>query len=272
MTDLPTPDAPRRDPSAYIGTSTLRTGERTVTTTLEVRDNLRNARGDLRIGAVAFAVDEATGVSMGLAVVERDLWVVTTDLDVRSTTPVVDGPLRIDVEVLRAGATTAVSSYTLHDESTERVVGGGTATARPFPFEFESSFLSMPVGQTLAHGVDYPKVREQLVTELGFLVGEDGSVEVEVGEWLKNPWGIVHGGVTACLIDVAADVAGATVLGRPAQSIGELVRYLAPGRVGPLRARPRVLASDGGRVLVEVRVTDAGADGRLTAVGTVELV
>lgn len=267
------PEAPPRDHlgrsvAGYFGAVSIRNDETSVSTRLEVRDDLRDASGALRTGAATFAVDMATGLAMGLAVLDRDLWVVTTDLDVHLTAPVTAGPLRVDVDVLRAGATTAVSAFSLHDEGEGRTVGGGTATGRPFPFEFDRSFVDVPVGRPLRYDDGITVPRGPLVSQLGFGVGEDGSVTVGIADWLRNPWGILHGGVTACLVDVAAEVAGSTTLGRPVRVTSELVRYLAPGRVGPVRAVPSVLAVGDGRALAEVRVRDEGADGRLIAIGT----
>jgi uncharacterized protein (TIGR00369 family) len=258
--------------SAYFAALSVRTAAAEVTSSLEVTDALRDQRGALRIGAVTYAVDIATGLASGLAVIDRDLWVVTTDLDVHMTEPVVDGPVRIDASAVRAGATTVVAAFSVHDDGTGRQVGGGTATFRPFAFEFDRAMLDTPIGVERRHDIGVEVDRTRLVDDLGFEVGEDGSATVAVDGWLRNPWGMLHGGVTACLIDVAAELAGSAALGRPARATGEMVRFVAPSRVGPVRAVPTVLSlGDDGRVLVEVRVIDTGADDRLTAIGTVTL-
>jgi acyl-coenzyme A thioesterase PaaI-like protein len=251
-----------------------RTGERTLRSSLPVTELLADRRGRLRMGALTYGVDVATGMAMGSAVLAQDLWVVTTDLDVHLAAPVWTGTVRIDVEVLRAGATTAVAAFSLYDDGSGRTVGGGTATGRPFPFAFDRSFLEIPVGTAVDRAQGRPTGEvpaPDLVAALGMRVGEDASVEVDVADWLRNPWGILHGGVTACLVDVAADLAGSTALGRDAWSSGQMLRYLAPGRVGPVRAVPSVRAIDGARALIETRVHDVGAEGRLLAVGTSEL-
>jgi uncharacterized protein (TIGR00369 family) len=257
--------------AAYFGTSSIRTDATTVTTRLAARDDLRDRQGNLRVGAATYAVDLATGLAMGLAVLERDMWVVTTDIDVHVTVPVTDGPLRIEVEVLRAGATTTVSAFELHDDATGRSVGGGTATGRPFPFEFDRSYLDVPIGSPLVHGAGDDPVVGPVASVLGMRVHEDASVEIDIEDWLRNPWGILHGGATACLVDVAAEHAAVASLGRPARTTASMIRYLAPGRVGPARAVPRVIGDDGTTALVEVRVTDTGADDRLLAVATLTL-
>jgi uncharacterized protein (TIGR00369 family) len=256
--------------SAYFHAVTIRADESTLSTRLDVREELVDDRGALRAGAVTFAVDVATGIASGVAVLDRDMWVVTTDLDVHLIAPVTVGPLRVDVDLLRAGATTAVTAFSLHDEGNDRQVGGGTATGRPFPFEFDRSVLEIPIGREFRAADDRgPLGGDPIATRLGFRIGEDGSVEVDLAAWLRNPWGILHGGVTACLIDLAGEVAGSAALGRGVRVTSEMVRYLAPAKVGPVRGVPRVLAVDDGRALVEVRVIDEGADGRIVAIGTI---
>jgi uncharacterized protein (TIGR00369 family) len=254
--------------AGYFATESMRTAQSAVSAWLQVRDDLRDAHGDVRIGPIVYSIDVATGLAMGVTVLADERWVVTTDVDVRLVTPVKDGPVRVDAEVLRAGATTAVAAFTLTDESTGRVVGGGTCTGRPFPFDFGRGQLDVPIGVRRLHAPTEPVVARSLPDYLGFRVAEGGAVEVDIGDWLRNPWGILHGGVTACLIDVSAEAAGAAALGRPVRVADTTVRFLAPGRVGPARAVPRMLTKADGAALIEVKVTDAGADGRLLAVAS----
>ena len=269
MPDERRSDSSDRDLARLIGAVSVRTGESTVSTTLGVTDSLLDSHGSLRIGAITYTVDLATGLAMGAAVLDRDRWTVTTDLDVHLTTPVQSGPLRIEVEVLRAGETTAVSVFSLHDDGLGCPVGGGTATGRPFPFEFDRTLLEKRVGEPLDRSQGGSPTGGNLVSELGLRLGEDGSVEVDVADWLRNPWGILHGGVTACMVDVASELSGSAMLGRPVQPAAEMIRYLAPGRVGPVVAVPTVLAVDARRALIETRVVDVGAARRLVAVGNV---
>jgi acyl-coenzyme A thioesterase PaaI-like protein len=263
--------SPARDLRNLIGSVSVRTGDSAVSTTLDVRDSLLDENGSLRIGVISYTVDLATGLAMGSAVVDRGMWTMTTDLDVHLTTPVKTGPLRVEVEVLRAGQTTTVSAFSLHDDGLGRSVGGGTATGRPFPFEFDRTMLQTRLEAPLDHSQGHVDAGGNLIRDLGLSVGEDGTVTVHIEDWLRNPWGILHGGVTACMIDLAGEVAGSAALGRPVLPLGEIVRYLAPGRVGPVEAVPTVLSVDDGRALVETRAVDAGAERRLLALGTVAL-
>jgi uncharacterized protein (TIGR00369 family) len=76
----------------------------------------------------------------------------------------------------------------------------------------------------------------------------------------QNGFGGLHGGVATALVDVAAAGAVADATGSPARTRSASLRYLVPGTVGPFRADPVVLGSDGGRSLVRVAVVDEGAD------------
>ena len=200
--------------AGYFTAESERTGETSVSTWLAVRDDLCDASGRLRIGPILYSVDVATGLAMGVAVLEDERRVVTTDVDARLVTPVATGPLRVDAEVLRAGATTAVSAFTLHDEGTGQLVGGGTCTGRPFPFTFNRAVLDVPIGVRRLHAPTGPVDADSMPQYLGFRVVEGGAAEVDIAGWLRNPWGILHGGVTACLVDVSAEAAGAAALGR----------------------------------------------------------
>jgi uncharacterized protein (TIGR00369 family) len=99
------------------------------------------------------------------------------------------------------------------------------------------------------------------VTEwLGAHPVDANTVEMPLAETLRNPWGILHGGAVASLVDVAAEhVTGAT-------TTDVVLHFLAPNRVGPVRATAVPIGAgrraDGTVMRVEVR--DVGAD-RVTA-------
>jgi uncharacterized protein (TIGR00369 family) len=255
----------------HFATESTRHPDDHVSARLRLHPGLADDAGAMRFGAVAYAVDVGAGLACGLSVVDQGLWVVTTDMDVRLTAPVLVGPLLVDTHVLRSGATTAVATFTMEDEGADRIVGGGTCTCRPFPYEFDPALLELPVGEVRRHGDGTAPPTEPLAQSLAFRIGEDASVEVDASPELRNPWGILHGGVTAVLADVASEVAGSHALGAPVRAGDGVLRYLAPGRNGPIRAVPRVLAVEDDRALVEVRVTDAGADDRIIAFGQLTL-
>jgi acyl-coenzyme A thioesterase PaaI-like protein len=71
--------------------------------------------------------------------------------------------------------------------------------------------------------------------------------------------GILHGGVVAALVDLAAEHATRGIV------TDVVLHFLAPNRVGPVRAEVRVLGARADGTICRVEVRDAGAD-RVTAV------
>jgi len=96
-------------------------------------------------------------------------------------------------------------------------------------------------------------------------VGTD-AVEIDIAPGIRNPWGILHGGVVATLVDFAAE--HATGGGNTTDVV---LHYLAPNRVGPVRATARTLGYRSDGTVLRVEVTDVGA-GRVTAVAIVTAV
>ncbi|MHB1725035.1 MAG: PaaI family thioesterase [Acidimicrobiales bacterium] len=99
--------------------------------------------------------------------------------------------------------------------------------------------------------------------------GSDGvSVEMNMRDDLRGPVGSLEGGIVSTL----ADVAGASAIARTVGMVATqhvALSFLAPGRVGPIRATAvplRIGRQDG---VAEVRVCDLGNDGRLMAVALV---
>ena len=98
--------------------ATMRVGEdRSTSATLDLRSDLVDAGGALRLGAALYLVDVATGICSGLSVVDRGLWIVTTDLQLEFVAPVTTGPLRVEARVVRSGATTVVDHIRLFRNS-----------------------------------------------------------------------------------------------------------------------------------------------------------
>jgi uncharacterized protein (TIGR00369 family) len=108
---------------------------------------------------------------------------------------------------------------------------------------------------------------EAMLDQLGVRLLDDGAVEVDVTERLRNPWGILHGGVTGLLVEASARAA----VGDGHVPRGTTIRYLAPGREGPVRAEPKVLVDGPDGALVQVEVRDRGQDDRLMAIATITL-
>jgi uncharacterized protein (TIGR00369 family) len=102
--------------------------------------------------------------------------------------------------------------------------------------------------------------------------GDRVAVELDIRDDLRGPAGNLQGGITATLVDVAA-ASTAALSGTALVATTEMtVHYLAPGRVGPVRAVGELLHSGGRVVSVEVRVFDGGMDDLLMTVALVAFV
>ncbi len=94
------------------------------------------------------------------------------------------------------------------------------------------------------------------------------AVEMDIRDDLRGPAGSVEGGVVSTL----ADVAGASAIGFQVCLVATehlAISFLAPGRVGPVRATATPLRIGKHDGVAEVRVIDTGKDDRLMAVATV---
>lgn len=92
------------------------------------------------------------------------------------------------------------------------------------------------------------------------------TVEVDIRDDLRGPAGMLQGGVVATLVDVAAASTAAQGSAGLVATSEMSVHFLAPGRVGPVRAVGELLHSRAGGAAVEVRVYDVGKADRLMAV------
>ncbi len=99
----------------------------------------------------------------------------------------------------------------------------------------------------------------------------DGAVTVaiDVQDWMRNRTGIVHGGVTATLIDAAGGYAWNYCphpgRRRLSSTIALTTSYVAPGKGGRIVARARVRG--GGRTIYASAVEVHDENGTLIAIG-----
>jgi uncharacterized protein (TIGR00369 family) len=221
--------------------------------------------GAYRLGPLASVVDGAGGLSAGLAVLPD--WVVTSELTLRLVAPARVGPLHSTGRVLRRGRTLVVADVTVVDRGADDLVvatgivsssaltpaGGPPGYARPVVLDNPRP----PVADT-----DHATVAGWA----GVRPRAGGGVEVTMGPLVLNPWGILHGGVTALLVDEAAVAAVSGRTGRPAVATSMALAFLAPARVGPIAAVGHVLGTvEGQEVTVRVEIRDTGSDDRLVA-------
>ena len=105
------------------------------------------------------------------------------------------------------------------------------------------------------------------------MLRDDGSgnalAEIDIRPDLVNNAGMLQGGIVATMIDCAAGMAASRATGSMKTFTADMnVHFLAPGRVGPVRALGTVLRQGKTSVVTEVRVYDVGADNRLMSVAT----
>lgn len=243
--------------------------------TVDHLGHLLDRTGNLPLGVLVALVDTAAGICGGLAALPD--WVVSASLHLhRRRTPPAGpptGPLTLTARTLRAGdravvtacdvveATGAALARGVLASAVRTPAGGPPYTARPV----EVRFGPAPTGPGAALDRFVP-------------VTVDGpEARVDLLDRLRNPWGILHGGVTGLLVDAAA-VGAASVTGgaepgppgtgaRPPWAVAATVRFLAPARVGPVRATARVLGRRAGQAVCRVEVHDDGA-ARRTALAT----
>jgi uncharacterized protein (TIGR00369 family) len=223
-------------------------------------DHLRGPTGAVRAGALLTMLDSAGGACGGLASLP-DGWVVSTNMSAHTvdlaptTTP--GGSLRIESRVTRKGRNNVVTSVEISDERTGRLVMDGVLTSAILVPE-----NGPPVWERPLH-IRYPDDGIDMLPMEHWLDAQavdDRTVEMVLRDALRNPWGILHGGVTAALIDACVELAsGGGVL----RDI--VLHYVAPNRVGPVRATATDLGSRSDGAVFRVEIRDRGAD-RLTAI------
>jgi uncharacterized protein (TIGR00369 family) len=95
------------------------------------------------------------------------------------------------------------------------------------------------------------------------------AVDMELREDMKGPAGSLEGGIVSTLVDVAGASAVAMKVGSLVATEHISVSFLAPGRIGPVRALGVSLRAGRNDGVAEVRVTDTGMDDRLMAIALV---
>jgi acyl-coenzyme A thioesterase PaaI-like protein len=269
VSDVRTPDSRFGDPDAgrsvarYLGLTLeeigeVREGAATVRGHAPAPEYLRAPDGTIAMGALLGLADSVAGLCGGLAALPG--WVVSTNLMLRAVHLDVVGPLALRADVLRAGRNAVVTSVSIRDSGAEdRLVADGALTSAILVPDGGPPVYDRPL-RLDAPTLD-PSVTPKLADFLGTRAVADGTLAVDVTEQLRNPWGILHGGATAALVDLAARHATG---GRA--TTDAVLHFLAPGRVGPVTASVTTVGTRADGTLVRAEVRDQGADDRLMAV------
>lgn len=232
-------------------------GETHVVGAVRALDHLRGAGDTIRAGALLTMADTVGGMCAGLAALPG--WVVSTNLMLRTVPGAHVGPLTLDSRVLRAGRKAIVTQVEIRDAGDgDACVADGVLTSAVL--EPEGGPPDFPRPMQLV-----PPVSDEPILPLleFFSVGShpDG-VALPITDRVRNPWGILHGGATAVLVDAA----GTHAIGEGSITADVALHFMRPGRVGPAVARPTVVGERADGHVVRVEVVDAGADDRVMAV------
>jgi uncharacterized protein (TIGR00369 family) len=221
-------------------------------------EHLRGPGGNVRAGALLTMADTVGGMCGGLATLPG--WVVTTNLMLTTIPGRHVGPLALDATVLRAGRKAVVTQVQIRDSGDrDRLIADGVLTGAVLEPEGGPPDFPRPMVLIAPEGPD-PAL--PLLDFFGIGPHGETDVALDINDRVKNPWGILHGGATAVLVDAAA----ATAIGADATTTDVVMHFLRPGRVGPAVARTTVLGERADGHIVRVEVVDAGADDRVMVV------
>jgi uncharacterized protein (TIGR00369 family) len=246
-----------------MGVTMRETAELELVGNAPVAPHLCGPAGGIRAGALLTMIDNVGGLNGGLAALP-DGWVVSTNLAARIVELRHTGPLRLDSRVLRRGRNSVVASVEIRDEGAgDAFVASGVLTSAILvpengPPQWERPVVLDANSRPATDG-PLPAIPDWL----GVRAAGDNAVEMDLADELRNPWGILHGGVVATLVDLAAEHATGGGF-----TTDVVLHYLAPNRVGPVRAITRVLGERADGHVLRIEVRDEGAD-RTTAVAVV---
>jgi uncharacterized protein (TIGR00369 family) len=229
-----------------------------------VLTHLARADGRIRTGALLALIDNVGGFCGGLGALP-DGWVVSTNLAARTVPEALPADaLHLEARVLRRGKSAVVTSVEARAGSaTGPVVADAALTSAvlvpengPPPWDRPAVLAVEPlVG-------DVPPLYEWIgVRALG-----DATVAVDVRDELRNPWGILHGGIVAALVDAAAEHEATAARGGEHVTADAVIHFLAPVRVGPVRATATPLGDRPDGRVARVELHDGGVDDRTVAV------
>jgi len=205
-------------------------------------------------------LDNVGGLCGGLAALP-DGWVVSTNLSARLVRFDHTGPFRIDAHVLRRGRASTVTGVEIHDEGArDALIVDGVLTSAVLVPEHGPPRWTRPL--VLGPGEPPPAPVPTVAEWLDARTIDGHTIEMQLSEALRNPWGILHGGAVASLIDVTAEHVTGDV------TADVVLHFLAPNRVGPVRATGNTVGSRADGTVVRIEVRDEGA-GRVTALAVV---
>ncbi|MBM3674111.1 MAG: hypothetical protein FJW88_04000 [Actinobacteria bacterium] len=264
MTMFADPDA-GRSLTRYFGLTLRETSAPgaalpTVEGDLAVLDHVRAPAGNVRAGALLTVADSVAGLCGGLAALPG--WVVSTNLMLHVASFEAVGPLRAAAQVLRTGRNAVVTGVSILDDGrSAALVADGVLTSAVLQPKGGAPDYPRPL-HLEAGSVD-PWTTEPLPEYLAVRPMGPAAVAIDLDDRLRNPWGILHGGAIAALVDMAAEHATG---GTTADTV---LHFLSPGRVGPVMATVETVGTRADGTLARVEVRDRGAADRLMTMAAV---
>ena len=248
-----------RDVSRYVRCDLFERDEGRIVGYAPVAAHLRGPHGGVRAGALLTLLDQVGGVCGGLAALP-DGWIVSTNIAARVVAFAHAGPFRVEASLLRRGRNNVVASVRAVDEGNDDlIVADGVLTSAILVPADGPPQWTRPLALGAGPPLDEPPPFEEW---LGVRIVDARTIQILLADELRNPWGILHGGVVASLVDIAT----AHATGGDACDVA--LHFLAPNRIGPVRAHVDVAGTRSDGTVCRVELTDVGA-GRVTAVAAV---
>lgn len=232
-------------------------------------DDLRDAGGAVRVGALVILVDSAAGVLSHERV--RPDWLATTDMKYHSIRPTTGEGLDSVTRILRPGKRNILSQTILTDVDGE--IGRAWVTYARLPRRDDTPTVESDDGPNQRlHYTEDPEFERGGRLPLDDYIGmriraSELVIEVTHNDRIRNSFGSIQGGVAAALVERMGTLAAERALGAPARSLDIHLHYLGQSTTGPFRIDGTILRVDGDTVTTEVTIIDAG-DGRVLDLGT----
>ena len=217
-------------------------------------------RGVVRPSVLVLAVDMMAGFYAADGAGTD--WVFTTDLSLRAPSHVIPERIETSGSLLRAGRSTVTSDVRMEVDGALFAYGQASfaRVARRHGDPEQPDIHATP--PELAR----PQLERSLFEEVGVEITDPaaGRAELVLRDDLRNPAGVMQGAIVSFLAETAAEALADHTLGGP-QVVTEIdVRYLAMGRVGPMRAESEWIGPPAAGA-IRVTLRDSGNRDRQTA-------
>lgn len=213
------------------------------------------ADGTVRAEVLMTILDEATGFAAVLSALPG--WASTAALHVGFANRPAADEVRVEVQLVKAGKRLVFLAADLR--SGHESLGWASAEFAHVPRSGQNEEMGVPRPD--------PRIEHDLALEESTLDGPfpdaaglvtvdaaTGVVELELGSWVRNTGGMLHGGMVGALVVRAAELASGGV------ATSADVQFLAAGRVGPFRTGAVALGDRGDERVWRVETRDLGRD------------